>query len=195
MREGTGQFIDFEELNANLFQVPGHFSDHQGSGEAQLTWTTDLVKAVGGLVYMDSDSCGQYDASVGVLAAPPPAGFGLYLASLTAGCVKTKTKAVYADTTWSLTDRLNLDAGLRWNQDDKTANVYVAQYGSIAPTQLLPNQTFFDPNAVPAGFFPFGGGLNGVPGPESNYTTSRTFPNVSPRARLRHALHATCSAT
>ena len=180
--EGDGrQFIDFEELNANLFQVPGHFSDHQGSGEAQLTWTTDLLKAVGGVFYMDSTACGQYNASIGVLAAPPPQGLGVYLTSLTAGCVKTKTKAVYADTVWKLTDRLNLDAGLRWNQDDKTASVYVAQYASIAPTQLLPNQTFFDPNNVPAGFFPFGGGLNGVPGLESDYTNSRNFPNVSPR--------------
>ncbi|HYX73081.1 MAG TPA: TonB-dependent receptor [Steroidobacteraceae bacterium] len=180
--EGDGrQFIDFEELNANLFQVPGHFSDHQGSGEAQLTWTNDLVKAVGGLFYMDSTACGQYDASIGVLAAPPPAGLGVFLTSLTSGCVKTKTKAVYADTVWKLTDRLNLDAGVRWNQDDKTANVYVAQYASLAPVQLLPNQTFFDPNNVPAGFFPLGGGLNGVPGLESDYTNSRTFPNVSPR--------------
>lgn len=184
-REGDGrQFIDFEELNANLFQVPGHFHDHQGSGEGQLTWSNDLVKAVGGVFYMNSTACGQYDASVGVLAAPPPAGFGLYLTSLTAGCVKTKTSAVYADTAWKLTDRLNLDAGLRWNQDDKTGSVYVAQYASLAPTQLLPNQTFFDPNQVPAGFFPFGGGLNGVPGLESDYTNSRTFSNVSPRLGL-----------
>ncbi len=184
-REGDGrQFIDFEELNANLFQVPGHFSDHQGSGEAQLTWTTDLVKAVGGAFYMNSTACGQYDASIGVLAAPPPAGLGVYLTSLTAGCVKTKTTAVYADTAWKLTDRLNLDAGVRWNQDDKTGSVYVAQYASIAPTQLLPNQTFFDPTQVPAGFFPFGGGLNGVPGLESDYTNGRTFSNVSPRLGL-----------
>src|ERR1043165_9918640 len=37
-REGDGrQFIDFEELNANLFQVPAQYSDNQASGEAQLT--------------------------------------------------------------------------------------------------------------------------------------------------------------
>ena len=181
-REGDGrQFIDFEELNANLFQVPGHYDDHQGSGEAQLTYENQAVKAVGGLFYMDSTACGQFDASIGVLAPPPPAGFGLYLTSLTAGCVQTKTSAVYADTSWRLTDRLNLDAGLRWNQDKKTASVYVAQYASIAPDQLLPNETFFDPTQVPAGFFPFGGGLHGVPGLESDYTNQRTFSNVSPR--------------
>jgi len=184
-RQGDGrQFIDFEELNTNLFQVPGHYSDHQGSGEAQLTFTNELVNAVGGLFYMDSTACGQYDASIGVLAAPPPAGFGLYLTGLTAGCVRTKTQAVYADVTWKLTSRLNLDTGARWNSDQKTANVYVAQYASIAPIQLLPDQTFFDPNNVPPGFFPFGGGLNGVPGLESDYTNERTFTNVSPRLGL-----------
>ena len=181
-RQGDGrQFIDFEELNTNLFQVPGHYADHQSSGEGQLTFTNDWVKAVGGVFYMDSTACGQFDASIGVLSAPPPAGFGLYLTSLTAGCVLTKTTAVYADATWKLTSRLNLDTGLRWNRDDKTASVYVAQYASAAPTQLLPNQTFFDPSNVPAGFFPFGGGLNGTPGLESDYTNERTFANVSPR--------------
>ena len=184
-RQGDGrQFIDFEELNANLFQVPGHYADHQSSGEGQLTFTNDWVKAVGGLFYMDSTACGQFDASIGVLAAPPPAGLGVYLTSLTAGCVLTKTTAVYADATWKLTSRLNLDTGLRWNSDDKTANVYVAQYASIAPTQLLPNQTFFNASNVPAGFFPFGGGLNGTPGLESDYTRERTFTNVSPRLGL-----------
>ena len=52
--------------------------------------------------------------------------------------MQTKSTAVYADTAWKLTDRLNLDAGVRWNQDKKTASVYQAQYASIAPTQLLP---------------------------------------------------------
>jgi iron complex outermembrane receptor protein len=41
-REGDGrQFIDFEELNANLFQVPAQYSDDQATGEAQLTYTRD----------------------------------------------------------------------------------------------------------------------------------------------------------
>ncbi len=44
-REGEGrQFIDFDELNANLFQVPAQYSDDQTSGEVQLTYTSDLVQ-------------------------------------------------------------------------------------------------------------------------------------------------------
>src|SRR5581483_8525528 len=122
----------------NLFQVPAYYSDHQGSGEAQLIFTSSLVKAVSGLFYMDSQACGAYNASLGVLV---PA-YDLYLTSIVRGCVQTKSTAVYSDTTWRLTDRLNLDVGLRWNEDRKTADVYQAQYASVAPTQLLPNQQF-----------------------------------------------------
>ena len=180
------QFIDFAELNENIFEVPGHYMDHQGSGEAQLTFTNELVKAVGGVFYMNSTACGDYNASVGVLAAPPPYGYGLYLTSLVQGCVQTKSTAVYADTDWKLSDRANIDAGLRWNQDQKSAAVYQAQYASIAPIQLLPNQQFFDAANPPAGFgfllpFPTTGVL-------TNYTNSRTFSNVSPRLALDYHL-------
>jgi iron complex outermembrane receptor protein len=175
------QFINFAELNENLFQVPGAFHDQQSSGEAQLTFHNDLVKAVGGVFYMDSTACGSYNASIGTLSgtlpptvAPP---LGLYITELVSGCDLTKSSAVYGDTAWKLTDRLNLDAGVRWNEDQVTARVYQAAYASIAPTQLLPGQQFFNANQVPAGFFPF-------PGPnavETNYTGNRTFVNVSPR--------------
>ena len=175
------QFINFAELNENLFQVPGAYHDQQSSGEGQLTFHNDLVKAVGGVFYMDSTACGSYNASIGTLSgtlpptvAPP---LGLYITELVSGCDLTKSEAVYGDTAWKLTDRLNLDAGVRWNEDQVTARVYQADYASLAPTQLLPGQQFFNANAVPAGFFPF-------PGPDAvvtNYTGNRTFVNVSPR--------------
>jgi iron complex outermembrane receptor protein len=171
-RDGHGrQFIDFEELDANLFQVPAQYSEHQASGEGQLTFTNDIVKAVGGVFYMNSTACGTYNASVGVLAP-------FYLASIVDGCVQTKSTAVYADTAWKLTDQLNLDAGVRWNQDKKNASVYQAQYASFAPTQLLGNETFFDPAKPPTGFFLF---PNPAAGILTNYDNSRTFSNVSPR--------------
>ncbi|MGO9991887.1 MAG: TonB-dependent receptor [Steroidobacteraceae bacterium] len=175
------QFIDFEELDENLFQVPGAYHDQQSSGEGQLTFNNDRVKAVGGVFYMDSTACGAYNASLGILAAPPPDGYGLYLTSIVQGCVLTKSSAVYGDTAWKLTDRLNLDAGVRWNDDDKTAHVYQAQYASVAPNQLQPNQNFFNPAAPPAGFFLF---PNAAAGILTDYTNSRSFVNVSPRLGL-----------
>jgi iron complex outermembrane receptor protein len=181
-RDGHGrQFIDFEELDANLFQVPAQYSEHQASGEGQLTFTNDLVKAVGGVFYMNSTACGTYNASLGVLAAAAH----LYLTSIVDGCVQTKSTAVYTDTAWKLTDQLNLDAGVRWNQDKKNAAVYQAQYASIAPTQLLANETFFDPSKPPTGFFLFPTPAAGI---LSNYSNSRTFSNVSPRLGLDYHL-------
>jgi iron complex outermembrane receptor protein len=177
-RAGHGQqFIDFEELDANLFQVPAQYSEHQASGEGQLTFTNDLVKAVGGIFYMNSTACGAYNASVGVLATAAD----LYLTSIVDGCVQTKSTAVYTDTAWKLADAVNLDAGVRWNQDKKSASVYQAQYASIAPTQLLGNQNFFDPSKPPPGFFLFPSAAAGI---LTNYDNSRTFSNVSPRLGL-----------
>ena len=174
-REGHGrQFIDFEELDSNLFQVPAQYRERQASGEAKLTYSGDRLKAVGGVFYMNSSACGAYNASIGVLVPV----YGLYLTSLVDGCVQTRSTALYTDTTWKLTDRLNLDAGVRWNQDRKTAQVYQAQYASVAPTQLLPNQTFFDASSPPPGFFLFPDAAAGI---LTNYTASRSFPNVSPR--------------
>ena len=44
-REGEGrQFIDFDELNGNYFQVPAQYSDDQTSGEVQLTYTGDRAQ-------------------------------------------------------------------------------------------------------------------------------------------------------
>jgi iron complex outermembrane recepter protein len=160
-REGDGrQFIDFEELNANLFQVPAEYSDNQASGEAQLTYTGASLKAVTGVYYFDGTARGAFDASLGANN----------LTGLTKGSVSTESIAVYADGTWKLTDSLNLNAGVRWNQDKKEATVFVQQYLG----RLAADQTLFDQNHVPAGFTPLGP-------PQTNYTNDRSFSDVLPR--------------
>ncbi len=160
-REGEGnQFIDFEELAGNYFQVPAQYADDQTSGEVQLTYTGDRLKGVAGVYYFTGTASGAFDASLGALN----------LTSLTKGSVDTDSISVYFDTTWAMTDRLNLNAGARWNEDDKTALVFVQQYLGRLPN----NETLFDQNNVPPGFTAFGP-------PSSNYTNSRTFSDVSPR--------------
>ncbi|HTV94803.1 MAG TPA: TonB-dependent receptor [Steroidobacteraceae bacterium] len=170
------QFINFAELDQNLFEVPGYYHDQQSSGEAQLTFRNEMVNAVGGVFYMDSTACGSYNASIGTLSGtlPPTIApdLGLYITELVEGCVLTKSSAVYGDSSWKLTDKLDLDAGIRWNEDDKTAHVYQNDYTSFAPTQLLPGQQLFNPGAAPAGFFP---------DVVTDYTGNRAFVNITPR--------------
>jgi len=170
--DGEGQqFINFANIDQNLFEVPGLYQDHQSSLEGQLTFTDSLVKAVGGVFYMDSTACGDYNASVGTLNLIP---IPVYVTELVQGCVNTKSLAFYGDTAWKLTDKLNLDVGLRWNDDKKDATVFQADYQSLAPTQLTPGSQFFDPNNVPAGFLP-------IPGVVTDYNRSRSFVNLTPR--------------
>lgn len=172
---GRGQqFINFSETTQNLFEVPAEYHDQQTSGEGQLTYTGSRVKGVGGLFFMNSTACGAYNASIGTLTLLGIPAYDLYITQLVEGCVRTKSYAVYGDTSWKLTDKLNLDAGLRWNEDRKLAHVYQASYGSLAPNQLLPGQTFFNPSAVPAGFFP-------DPGVVTDYSRRRPFVNLTPR--------------
>lgn len=176
--QGHGQqFINFSETVENLFDVDGLYKDQQASGEAQLTFTNNLVSAVGGLFYMDSTACGAYDASIGTLTLLGVPADDAYVTELVSGCVLTRSYAAYGDTSWKLTDALNLDAGIRWNEDRKSAGVFQEDWLSIAPTQLLPGQTFFDPSQAPTGFLP-------VPGVVTDYNNTRSFVNITPRAGL-----------
>lgn len=176
--QGHGQqFINFSETAENLFEVPGFYRDQQVSEEGRLTFTNSLVKGVGGVFFMDSTACGDYNASIGTLNLLGIPAYDLYITELVQGCVRTKSSAVYGDGSWKLTDKLDLDTGVRWNEDRKTAQVYQADYASLAPDQLYPAQQFFNPNEVPAGFFP-------DPGVVTDYTRERPFVNITPRLGL-----------
>jgi iron complex outermembrane recepter protein len=176
--QGHGQqFINFSETAENLFEVPGFYKDQQASAEGRLTFTNSLVKGVGGVFFMNSTACGDYNASIGTLNLLGIPAYDLYITELVQGCVRTKSSAVYGDGSWKLTDKLDLDTGVRWNEDRKTAQVYQADYASVAPDQLQPGQQFFDPNEVPAGFFP-------DPGVVTDYSRERPFVNITPRLGL-----------
>ena len=46
-RATSQQFINFAELDENLFEVPGAYHDQQSSGEAQLNFHNDLGQGGG----------------------------------------------------------------------------------------------------------------------------------------------------
>jgi iron complex outermembrane recepter protein len=177
--EGHGQqFINFSETADNLFDVDGLYHDQQSSAEAQLAFTGDAVNAVGGFFYMDSNACGDYDADIGTLPLLGIPALDLYIDELVSGCDLTKSTAVYGDSSWKLTDQLNLDVGVRWNQDKITAQVFQEDYVG-AP--LTPGVAFSTPAQAPPGLIPF-------PGVVTNYTGERTFSNVDPRLGLDYHL-------
>jgi len=158
----TDSYIDFETLNAPVFNVLGAYEDDQTSLEAQFNFQNDNWAAVMGAYYYDGDACGAFNVVLG--------SFGI--TDLTDGCVNTKSISVYGDATWSITDNWNLSFGGRWNEDDKTASVYVARYLGV----LKGPETALDPNNIPPNLT-----LLAV---QSDYTNSRTFDDFTPRISL-----------
>ena len=163
----TDSWIDFETLNDNIFNVLGHYEDDQGSLEAQFNFHSDNWAAVMGAFYYDGDACGAFDVVLGLFN----------ITDLTEGCVNTKSISVYGDATWSFNDRWNLSFGGRWNQDDKTASVFVARYLGV----LEGPETALDPDNIPDNLL-----LLSV---SSDYTNSRKFDEFTPRVSIDYAFN------
>ena len=163
----TDSWIDFETLNDNVFNVLGAYNDDQSSLEAQLNFHNDNWAAVMGAYYYDGDACGSFNVVLGL--------FGI--TDLTDGCVNTQSISVYGDATWSFADRWNLSFGGRWNQDDKTASVFVARYLGT----LEGPETALDPNNIPSNLT-----LLSV---SSDYTNSKKFDDFTPRVSIDYSFN------
>jgi iron complex outermembrane receptor protein len=117
-RSITG-YIDYED--ASLIDVnpqpnvPNHLTiqfpqfAEQFSQEFQLLYTGDRANWVLGAYYLDDDQSNERD----LLLAPP--GLPLFDNS---GTDEVQAYAVFLDANYRLTDRLTLNAGVRWNRDE-----------------------------------------------------------------------------
>lgn len=166
-KSDSKSYIDFEALNDPIFNVPAHYNDNQTSFEAQFNYEGDRLAAVMGAFYYDGDACGSFNVVLGA--------FGL--TDLTDGCVNTKSISIYGDASYAITDKLNLSLGGRWNQDDKTASVFVARYLGV----LTGFETAFNPDDIPSNLT-----LLSV---SSDYTNSKTFDDFTPRVSLDYAFN------
>lgn len=116
-RDGkTDTNIDFDTLAVSAFDVPARYDDDQFSEEIRLNIDRDRWHSVVGLYYLDSDACGSFDVAIGVANT----------LQTISGCIETRSTAIFGHTSFAITDRVNISAGLRYNQDDKDASVYQA---------------------------------------------------------------------
>ncbi|GAB2918985.1 TonB-dependent receptor [Rheinheimera gaetbuli] len=112
--------IDFDNTSLPIFDVPAIYDDEQFTQEFQLNYQTDGFKMVSGAYYYTADSCGVFDAILGVL------GQSLGAAGLTrevGGCSNGDSTALYAQGTYDFDEKWSLTAGLRYTKDDKDAVV------------------------------------------------------------------------
>lgn len=164
-KSDTESYIDFETLNSPVFNVLGAYDDNQGSLEAQFNFQNDRWAAVMGAFYYDGDACGAFNVVLGLFN----------ITDLTDGCVNTKSISVYGDATFAINDRMNLSFGGRWNQDDKSASVFVARYLGVVTGPA----TALDPDNIPSHLTRIA--------VSSDYSNSRKFDDFTPRLSLDYA--------
>ncbi|GAA5136231.1 TonB-dependent receptor [Thalassotalea piscium] len=143
--------IDFDNTSLPIFDVPAIYDDEQSTHEIQLNNYGENYKFVSGLYYYDGESCGQFEAILGVL------GQALGAAGLTrevSGCSNSTSKAAYAQLSYDLSEKWSMTVGARYTQDEKQAIVnnglifdnvypesgwipgYVRPEGQLVPTVL-----------------------------------------------------------
>ena len=136
----TETTIDFDTTPLPLVDVRAFYSDQQVSNELQLNYDAGgRSRGVAGLYWFDGDAGGQvlnyfYNPLLPISLTNP-------LFGDTQGYVNTSSIAVYADWTFDLTERLTLDVGARYTDEDKhavalnrfyTSNSYTTSWGTAA---------------------------------------------------------------
>lgn len=112
--------IDFDNTSLPIFDVPAIYDDKSFTQELQLNYQTEGFKLVSGVYYYKADSCGVFDAILGVL------GQSLGAPGLTrevGGCSNGDSLAAFSQGSYQLNEQWSVTAGLRYTRDEKDAIV------------------------------------------------------------------------
>lgn len=122
--------IDFDSLNTPTWEAPSIYSDKQTSQEFQLTYTGSRVQGVAGVFFMKTNAFNEFDVLYNALGG---------LSLLTRDDIDTKTWAVFADASYSLTDTFNITLGGRYTSDERSAAIFKRTYLGLGGSPNLGN--------------------------------------------------------
>jgi iron complex outermembrane receptor protein len=141
--------IDFDTLPNIIADVKASYSDEQTSQEFQLNYdNAGAFRGVAGLYWFQGEAGGQVLNNF----------FNLSFGD-TQGVVDTDSIALYGEGTWDLTEQWSITGGLRWTDEEKSADVYNIGYT---------NATFTVPSGVVA----------------ADFEDSVSFSNLSPKLSI-----------
>jgi iron complex outermembrane recepter protein len=130
----TDTNIDFDTLPNKIADVHALYSDEQTSNEVQANYDGGgRARGVFGVYTFDGRAGGRVQNNF----------FNLLFGD-TQGNVYTESTAVYADWTFDLTDRLKLDVGARYTDEDKHAVVLNRGYSDATFTRPISIAAKFD---------------------------------------------------
>jgi iron complex outermembrane receptor protein len=160
--EGT---IDFDNEPFAYLDIPARYNDHQFSQELQLLYTGDRMQGVFGVYYLNATAAGAFDTVLGQS--------NLTVAS--AGHVDTESWSAFGDLSFDVTEALKVSVGGRYTRDEKTGQVFRANYLGIR------SPIFGNANAllIPA---PLSIGAPYL----TNFTNSKSFEKFTPRVSVSY---------
>ncbi|MEW9798306.1 TonB-dependent receptor [Alteromonas sp. CYL-A6] len=112
--------IDFDNTQLPIFDVPAEYDDSNDTHELQANYFGEDFSVVSGLYFYDGESCGNFDAVLGVL------GVALGAPGLTrevTGCNNSESWAAYTQVNYDINEQWSLSVGARYTDEEKTAFV------------------------------------------------------------------------
>jgi iron complex outermembrane receptor protein len=122
--------IDFDSLEVPLWEAPSFYKDNQASQEFQLTYTGSKLQGVAGVFFMKTNAYNDFDVLYNAAGG---------LSLLTHDDIDTKTWAVFADASYSLTDTFNVTVGGRYTDDERKAQIFKQTYLGLNSSPPLGN--------------------------------------------------------
>ena len=124
--------IDFDSLNTPLFEAPAIYKNKQKSQEFQFTYTGSKWQGVAGVFFMKANAFNEFDVLANILV---PGGLSLY----TLDDIDTKTWAAFADVSYNVTDKFNINIGGRFTEDQREARIFKRNFLGLAGSPALGN--------------------------------------------------------
>ncbi|MEM0909673.1 MAG: TonB-dependent receptor [Pseudomonadota bacterium] len=146
--------IDFDNTAVDVFDVPAIYDDENTTHELQANYAGENFTLISGLYYYDGESCGSFDAILGVLGRVAFSTPGLTREVV--GCNDSESYAAYAQAGIDISDQFSVTIGARYTDETREAfvnnglifdNVY-PETGWI-PGYVRPEGTFLGGNIVP----------------------------------------------
>lgn len=113
--------IDFDNTALDIFDVPAEYKDENTTHEIQANFSGDDLSFVSGVYFYDGESCGNFDAILGVLGRAAFMTPGL--TREVTGCNNSESYAVYAQGSYTINEKLSLTLGARYTDEEKEAFV------------------------------------------------------------------------
>ncbi|OFC69299.1 TonB-dependent receptor [Alteromonas confluentis] len=144
--------IDFDNTPLDIFDVPAIYEDENDTHELQFNYAGSHFSLVGGLYYYDGESCGVFDAVLGVLGRDYAA-LGIFPEGTTgftrevSGCNNSESTAAYGQLNYDITEKLSVSLGARFTDEEKQATVF---NGTVL-YNLYPESGWYDGYVRPDG--------------------------------------------